>query len=237
MADVEGYNQIIDGTGAIVGIQSVQTGTIPYGPNAGRPIFSAQYAIRVNGAMVSSTNQFPVADAAANATLTTIATNQGTAAAPPSGSGMMGWLANIYSAFSGGITVTQNNGTSGTGISQPTGGTGLAGWLSGIYEALITFILQKPAPLTLNPLVNTTVNTAGTAITVLNAGQCTAGGVIHTTNTAGMYVAQLGAAGTTDSGDTMFVPANTSYEIIPNAGSVSVNATTVPLSVSGYGFS
>lgn len=98
------------------------------------------------------TAQFPVTDAAAEASLATIATNTPTvgqkasaASSPvvlasdqtlplPTGAAT---AANQATANTSLATIAAAQGSGGTGIAEPAGGAGLLGWLSGIYQAVI----------------------------------------------------------------------------------------------------
>ena len=92
-----------------------------------------------------------------------------------------------------------------------------------------------PPTLTQAPLDVTTVVTAGTAVTVLNAGHRNAGGLLQTGNAAGFYVNEIGTAGTTVAGGSIFVQQNQPYAPAPTAGAVSVNATASGVVISGWG--
>lgn len=89
------------------------------------------------------------------------------------------------------------------------------------------------------PLAVSTVTTAGTAVTALAAGQRTAGGYLVTSNAAGICVSENGTAGTatgyTGSVMTVCVAANQPYNLLANAGAVSVNSTASNVAFSGYG--
>lgn len=267
MADIEGHNLIVDGTGAIVGVECVQTGIITDGPGVGHPIFAAQLVPRVNDAPVGDTNRLPVSDTTAQGILATIAgQTSGSATAalqstanttlaailaasgtdangvvqPTGGIGERGWLSGIYSKLLAGLTIigtvaTADSGTPATGVAPATGASGIIGWLSMVYSALTSGIAFKTAQYTPIALDLAVVVTAGTAVNVLSAGHATAGGFIHTTNAAGMFVSQIGAASTTDSGNTVFVPAGQTYQIIPSAGAVSVNSLASGTAIAGYG--
>lgn len=159
---------------------------------------------------------------------------------PTGGAGIRGWLSGIYSKLLAGLTITgtvttTDSGTPATGVNPATGATGVIGWLSMIFNALASGVFIKTAQYTPIALDNTSVTTAGTPVNALNAGHATAGGFIHTTNAAGMYVAQIGSAGTVDGGSTVFVPANTTYTVIPSAAAVSVNSTASATAIAGYG--
>lgn len=159
---------------------------------------------------------------------------------PTGGAGIRGWLSGIYNKLLTGLTITgtvstADTGTPATGVSPAAGATGIIGWLSMIFSTLTAGIFVKTVQYTPITLDITSVTTAGTAVNVLNAGHATAGGFIHTINAAGMYVAQIGNAGTVDGGNTVFVPANVTYGIIAQAGAVSVNSTANSTAISGYG--
>jgi hypothetical protein len=267
MADTEGHNRIVDGTGSIVGVECVQTGILTDDPGVGHAIFAAQVVPRVNSAPVDDINRMPTSDTAAQGILATIAGQtialataalQGTAnttlnailsatgtdangvVQPTGGTGQRGWLSGIYSKLITGLTITgtvttADSGTPATGVAPATGATGIIGWLSMVYSALTSGISFKTAQYTPIALDLAVVVTAGTAINVLSAGHATAGGFIHTTNAAGMFVSQIGAAGTTDGGNTIFVPAGKTYRIIPSAGAVSVNSLASGTAIAGYG--
>lgn len=239
MADIETANPIINGTTLVVGVDVFQTGTIVSGPNAGAPIYAAINGIRVNNGPASDANPVPVKDVAAETALGTIATNTNSAAASLTAIAASTTGAATAAAQTTGNTslgtIATAQGAQGTGLNPPTGGTGILGFLSGIYNSLITALFTKPAPFTIVALDIATVTTAGTPVTVLNLGHFNAGGFIHTINPAGMFVAQIGNAGTVDGGNTMYVLPSQPYDVIPNLGSVTVNSTVNGLAISGYG--
>jgi hypothetical protein len=185
------------------------------------------------------------AQTAGNASLTTIATAQGVGATgiaqPTGGTGVLGFLSGIYArlqatlTISGAVTST-DAGSGATGVAQPTGGSGLSGWMSGIYNVLAALgILVKPAPLTGVPLDVTQITTAGTAVNVLAAGHCTAGGYVIPS--AAAFLNQIGAAGTVAVGNTIPVNAGQVCVLFPNPAAVSMNiASGASVAVAGYGF-
>lgn len=130
------------------------------------------------------------------------------------------------------IAGAQGNGAAG--ITIPTGGLGILGWLSGIFQKLSAFLLTKPAPITLVPLDDATLTTAGTPVNVLNAGNAIAGGYIILS--AAGNVNQIGTAGTTVGGSNVPAFAGSAFNIIPSANAVSVVSPTAGVTVSGYGF-
>lgn len=81
-----------------------------------------------------------------------------------------------------------------------------------------------------------TVTTGGTPVTAINAGHAVCGGVLVTSNAAGMCVNQNGDAGTATAGDTICVAQNVPYYVIPSAKAVSVNSTASSVAIGGYGF-
>ncbi|WP_158933010.1 hypothetical protein [Acidisphaera sp. S103] len=91
-------------------------------PNPGGPL-TPHFVLEINGSPVAGA--VPVQDAAAEASLATIAANGATAA-------------NQETAIASLATIASNSssGVGGAGISQPAGGTGIQGWLSGIFKAL-----------------------------------------------------------------------------------------------------
>lgn len=96
--------------------------------------------------------------------------------------------------------------------------------------------LSAPNP-TINALDISTITTSGTPVTAINAGHAVGGGLIQTTNTAGFFVNQIAPATTIAAGANLFIPANTGYMVVPNAGAVSVNATASAVVLQGYGLS
>lgn len=85
----------------------------------------------------------------------------------------------------------------------------------------------KPAARTIILLDVSAVATASTAVTALAAGHATAGGILVTANAAGMCIDQHTTAGTVTGtpSTTMCVPQNVVFNLVPNSGAVSVNAT------------
>jgi hypothetical protein len=118
-------------------------------------------------------------------------------------------------------------------IGQP--GSQMAQSFYADYDGTAYSLCSSPAPRTKVPLDETEVLTAGTAVTVLNAGHATAGAVLQTGNAAGMYVNEITTAGTTVANGTVFVPENTIYEAAPGTGPISVNATANGVIISGFG--
>lgn len=96
-------------------------------------------------------------------------------------------------------------------------------------------VITKPGGTTQVPLDIATVATGGTAVNALFAGHATEGGLLITANAAGMCVNQIGTAGTTTSGNTICVPANVSYGLLPSPNAVSVNSTGSNVALAGNG--
>jgi hypothetical protein len=91
-------------------------------PNPGGPL-TAHFVLEIAGNPVAGA--VPVADAAAEASLATIAASFATAANQETA------IASLAIIAAG-----TPSGVGGAGISQPAGGTGIQGWLSGCFQAL-----------------------------------------------------------------------------------------------------
>lgn len=96
-------------------------------------------------------------------------------------------------------------------------------------------VLSKPSPFTVISLNQSEVVTANQPIIALNAGNCTAGGLLITSDPNGFYVNQAGVASTSPSGSTFFIGAGVPFALLPSVGPVYVNATESGLIIQGYG--
>lgn len=99
-------------------------------------------------------------------------------------------------------------------------------------------VTTTPAQRTIVTLDVKTVTTGGTAVTAIAAGNRTAGGFISNppTATVNLGVNELGvAAGTTTSGDTIFIVPGQSYVLTPSANAVSVISSDSAHPYGGYG--
>lgn len=94
---------------------------------------------------------------------------------------------------------------------------------------------SKPIPFNIITLNASQVVTANQPINALLAGQCLGGGMLITEDPNGFYVNQAGVAGTAQSGSTFWYGPNVPCELVPSTGAVSVNATSAPLTIQGYG--
>lgn len=130
-------------------------------PNPGGPL-TPHFVLEINGSPVAG--DLSVQDAAAEASLATIAANGATAA-------------NQETAIASLATIASNSssGVGGAGISQPAGGTGIQGWLSGIFKALTGTLTTVLAAGT------NAIGTVGvTALSALTAGTAAIGSVNQT---------------------------------------------------------
>lgn len=96
-------------------------------------------------------------------------------------------------------------------------------------------VSQRLAQLTLVPLDIATITMAGTPVNAISAGHRLQGGILVTADIGGMYVNELGLAGTTVAGGTMFVAPNQPYFLAPSVNAVSVNSTVSAVALAGYG--
>jgi len=120
-----------------------------------------------------------------------------------------------------------NDGTANVPFSQPS--------IGGVPVTSSAGLPTAPSLRTQLALDANTVTNAGTAVTAILAGHRTAGGLLQTSNAAGFYVNEIGTAGTTVAGGTMFVFQNQVWSPQPSTAAVSVNATVNGLVISGFG--
>lgn len=95
--------------------------------------------------------------------------------------------------------------------------------------------VTEPGSLNVITLDVKTVTTGGTAVNALNPGNAARGGVLVTSNAAGICINLVGTAGTATTGDTVCVAANQPYYVPPMIGSVSVNSSGSAVAIAGYG--
>lgn len=94
---------------------------------------------------------------------------------------------------------------------------------------------SSPGPRTQLPLDQNQIDVAGQQVTVINAGNRTAGGVIQTSDPGGLFICEIGQAGTEVALGTIFVAQNEVWRVTPGYGAVSVNSINSGVVISGWG--
>lgn len=104
-----------------------------------------------------------------------------------------------------------------------------------VYDGVANSWASSPAPRTQLPLDQNQITNGGTAVTVINAGNRSAGGVLQTNDPDGLFVNEIGEAGTVVGLGTIFIASDTVWRVTPGSGPVSVNSVNSGVVVSGFG--